>query len=655
MKRRIAKILITIYLIAEASLALLWADEPNNDAHALYGRHDSVEAQLQSLNIYAEQLRHTISEQDSTIKIYKARLDGEHISDSDILAVAEQLVTELQKWIEQDLPFLVSERQERVERLRDMLSSSDSDIAEKIRRIFEAYQIEAEYGFSLNSYRAKLGDDNAKVVEFLHIGRNILIYRTLDNSGKGVWDRYAGNWKSLKFRYGYAIRHAFSIARNSATPRILLLPVQSTQVGDEQVDDSADAVTAKEPIEITAAQQERSLRHPPERTATNAQTRQALESLGQEVAALEIVLKGKKQQVAELQSSYYRRLGHTEELITVIRSTAEALQTMISESFMPLLLPHYRTTLEPLLQNDRTLETAHIKVLQTLFMELYEAQAETGFFNTELILEDGTPIQSEVAHIGPFTLLHDGKLLHYEPSINRAVVVSDVKHTVLLFIASNIPKAADADFIKAPVDLSRGEVLALPATSINLIEHIYEGGWIAYLISMLGVYALILILSKLFMLQSCLNTVRDQKYDSKYQLDNPLGRVLSVGQRNITDTEELEWATEQAVLREIPLLEWGFSTIKVVIIAAPLLGLLGTVLGMIETFQAITTYGAGDPKIMAQGISRALVTTMLGLGFAIPLLLLYNWATTYSKEIRSILEEQSVGLLVAQRRYKVVR
>jgi len=112
-----------------------------------------------------------------------------------------------------------------------------------------------------------------------------------------------------------------------------------------------------------------------------------------------------------------------------------------------------------------------------------------------------------------------------------------------------------------------------------------------------------------------MRAVDKQRYTTEYDTDNPLGRILGIAELS-DNAEEAEWRIEQAVLREIPLLEWGFSTIKVLIIAAPLLGLLGTVLGMIETFQAISLFGTGDPKIMAQGISQALEWCYSGRVFA---------------------------------------
>jgi biopolymer transport protein ExbB len=131
--------------------------------------------------------------------------------------------------------------------------------------------------------------------------------------------------------------------------------------------------------------------------------------------------------------------------------------------------------------------------------------------------------------------------------------------------------------------------------------------------------------------------------------NNPLGRVLSIFEQNRDlDPETLELKLDEIVLRETSKLEAYLWVVKTVSVVAPLLGLLGTVTGMIQTFQAITLFGAGDPKMMAGGISEALVTTMLGLTTAIPLVLLYDLLANNTRRITSVLDEQSAGLVATR-------
>jgi biopolymer transport protein ExbB len=123
--------------------------------------------------------------------------------------------------------------------------------------------------------------------------------------------------------------------------------------------------------------------------------------------------------------------------------------------------------------------------------------------------------------------------------------------------------------------------------------------------------------------------------------------MLAYQQNKGSDIETLQLKLDDAVLKELPKLEGGLNLVKVLAAVAPLMGLLGTVIGMIVTFQAITLFGTGDPKLMAGGISQALVTTVQGLVAAIPLLLLHAFAAGASRRIAQVLEEQSAGFVAA--------
>ena len=131
--------------------------------------------------------------------------------------------------------------------------------------------------------------------------------------------------------------------------------------------------------------------------------------------------------------------------------------------------------------------------------------------------------------------------------------------------------------------------------------------------------------------------------------DNPLGRVLAAfkgdASRIEEDAEVAELRISEAVLREVPKLERFQAFLRLAVAAGPLLGLIGTVIGMIITFQSITESGSSDPKLMAAGIGQAMIATVLGLGIAIPLLFVNTGLAAMSRQIVQILDEQSTGLL----------
>ena len=161
-----------------------------------------------------------------------------------------------------------------------------------------------------------------------------------------------------------------------------------------------------------------------------------------------------------------------------------------------------------------------------------------------------------------------------------------------------------------------------------------------------GAIGLLLALERLVSLTIIKAKVDKQLKSDKFSDNNPLGRIMRVKDTYPdTDTESLELHLTEAILGEVPKLGRNLTIIKIISVVAPLMGLLGTVTGMINTFQAITLFGTGDPKLMAGGISTALVTTVLGLVVAIPMTLLYAMLNTRSKNIVFVLQEQAAGVI----------
>nr|WP_305909766.1 MotA/TolQ/ExbB proton channel family protein [Methylomarinum sp. Ch1-1]MDP4522701.1 MotA/TolQ/ExbB proton channel family protein [Methylomarinum sp. Ch1-1] len=180
----------------------------------------------------------------------------------------------------------------------------------------------------------------------------------------------------------------------------------------------------------------------------------------------------------------------------------------------------------------------------------------------------------------------------------------------------------------------------------NTTERIDQGGIIGYIILFLGAFGLVYAIVRLVMLTLTWRKMQNQVGSDQISEDNPLGRVIAAGeQAGSEDNETLELLLDEAITREVPALEKGQSMIKLLAAVAPLLGLLGTVTGMISTFQSISLFGTGDPKLMASGISQALVTTMLGLCVAIPLLFLHSLVASRSRMLVQILDEQSAGIV----------
>jgi biopolymer transport protein ExbB len=187
--------------------------------------------------------------------------------------------------------------------------------------------------------------------------------------------------------------------------------------------------------------------------------------------------------------------------------------------------------------------------------------------------------------------------------------------------------------------------MALLVQAPDLKERIAQGGWIGFIILGLGAIGLLLAIQRFIFLGIAGRGIAQQQKQTAPSLKNPLGRILSVYSEGMQDIETLSLKLDEAILREIPKIERGLITLAMLAAIAPMLGLLGTVSGMIETFQSITLFGTGDPKLMSGGISQALVTTELGLAVAIPLLLIHSTISSKSNRLVQILDEESAAIV----------
>jgi biopolymer transport protein ExbB len=255
----------------------------------------------------------------------------------------------------------------------------------------------------------------------------------------------------------------------------------------------------------------------------------------------------------------------------------------------------------------------------------------------------------EVVRVGVFNAVADGNFLDWDPSKSRTNLIELARQPSARFqsMAQSLENAAPGEVVDMSVDFSRGQILRAVVQSKSPIERVQEdGGIVGYVIIGVGILGLLLCLWKAIVLYSTGAKINRQLKTETPNKANPLGRVMSIyADSPESDIETLELKLDEAILRESAPLESGLSFIKVLYVVAPLLGLLGTVVGMIATFQMITLFGTGDPRMMAGGISTALVTTVLGLTVAIPLTLLHSFLQGKSKALVQVLEEQAAGII----------
>jgi len=267
-------------------------------------------------------------------------------------------------------------------------------------------------------------------------------------------------------------------------------------------------------------------------------------------------------------------------------------------------------------------------------------------FEAPVIQLDGTEKNESVTRIGVFNAVNENGYLRFDEETGRLIAMTKQPAE-----SSLIDDYLDSNEVSSPLalDPTRGALLGLVLSNPDLIGRIQQGALVGYIIIVLAVIGLALAAWRLSVLLSVRKKVELQIENIEQpNADNPLGRVLLVADESNgahQDQENLELKIDEAILKEVPQLEKAQSMIKLFAGIAPLLGLLGTVTGMIATFQAITNFGTGDPKLMAGGISQALITTVLGLVAAIPLLLSHNVVSSQSKRLIQILDEQAAGLI----------
>ncbi len=370
--------------------------------------------------------------------------------------------------------------------------------------------------------------------------------------------------------------------------------------------------------------------------ATRAYEELRSEKLEERFGANELLL-------AQLEDKHKKRLGALGELFGLVRQTAGDTRGLVASSLVSAEFPGRAEFLEEL---GRSKSMPSIASLEKLWFALLQEMAESGNvtrFRTTVVDSDGRKSERDVIRVGAFNIISDGKYLSFEGG-KLQELGRQPAGTYLDTVASF--ESATSGLARLAIDPSRGSILRVLIETPDAAERVEQGGIVGYTIIALGTLAGILAIVRWMIVFSAARKVAVQKRSNEVLEGNPLGRVLGIYEENRSaEVQTLELKLDEVIMRESSNLERLLWAVKVVSIVAPLMGLLGTVTGMIQTFQAITLFGTGDPKMMASGISEALVTTMLGLFVAIPLVLLHALVSNSSQGVVQVLEEQATGLI----------
>ncbi len=412
------------------------------------------------------------------------------------------------------------------------------------------------------------------------------------------------------------------------------------QVEQGRIKDNQENRQREERFRASRADQQRLLR---DAEATKRAEEQRSERLENEFDANEGTL-------TDLKALYNERLGALKELFGVMQQVAGDARGRFDSSLTNIQYPDRGQFLGDLAKKiGSASQLPSIEEIERLWFELQREMTESGKivrFETPVITEDGTEEIMEIARVGLFNIVSDGKYLDFDANTQAVSELPRQPEQGRFTRSTSDLLNSDDALVRFGLDPTLGGVLKSLVARPNLVERIQQGGLVGYLIIALGVIGLLISLERMVVLGMASRKVTAQLNSSTPSDDNALGRVLRVCDANKSaDTETLELKMSEAIFKETPALNRALLFIKIISVVAPLMGLLGTVTGMIQTFQAITLYGTGDPKLMAGGISQALVTTVLGLTVAIPMVLLHTLVSGRSRRIVQVLQEQSAGIL----------
>ncbi len=347
-----------------------------------------------------------------------------------------------------------------------------------------------------------------------------------------------------------------------------------------------------------------------------------------------------EKQLVELNTRWEQASGDMNEIFAVTRQGASDAVKLLGDSSVQGQYPDRLTALKAMAQDKQVPDRAALALLPATLLQEIRESGRVVQFDGKVLNAQGAASEQALTRVGSFALFDSEGFL--QPSGEGLIPVLGLPAGLLSELTAYQGKEGEA----LPLDPSHGVLLEMQAQAPTFWQQVQQGGQVGAIIVLLAAIGLGIAAVRLWTLSRELTLVRRQLKSGEYHADNALGRVLTVAEQHPElSMETLELRLDEAILQETPRMERGIGMVKVIAAIAPMLGLLGTVTGMIGTFQAITQFGTGDPKIMAGGISMALITTVQGLVAAIPLILAHSLLQSRFTELSNVLEQQVAGIL----------
>lgn len=360
--------------------------------------------------------------------------------------------------------------------------------------------------------------------------------------------------------------------------------------------------------------------------------------------ALRGIYEQNEREVNARDSELNRKMGSLGELHGIVRQVANDLDAIIDTSLVSAQIGDRDTIIDELADSKALPDIDQLSNLWHVALEEMVEAGKVVTFPARIITNEGNELEQNVTRVGIFSAVSNGRFLRYLTEADHLVEPGRQPSERYQLMARELEDSSEG-IIPFPVDPTRGAMLALLIQVPDLHARIQQGGIVGYIIITIGVIGLLMALVRYFTLSRIDSKIKSQMNEEKPG-DNPLGRIMAVYHSNPdVDTETLGLKLDEAILREMPVLQRGLRIIALLAEIALLLGLLGTVTGIIETFQSITLFGTGDPRVMSGGISQALVTTVMGLITSIPLLLMHSLLSSRSNRLIHTLDENSAALV----------
>ncbi|CAM3001978.1 MotA/TolQ/ExbB proton channel family protein [Moritella viscosa] len=375
------------------------------------------------------------------------------------------------------------------------------------------------------------------------------------------------------------------------------------------------------------------------------------QTLQQQMTQLQNTIAGNNKLILAKQKLANSEKSDLDNVFSEFRRASQDLRGQLNKSPLSAILSGRSIQLSPYSEANFEPNLVAIKNLWLLFTEQMVASSKVTTTETQVTMANGSKEMLAVTQIAGFTAFTaQGPLLYQPASESYQLLPSNSADMTARIAAFSQPQDG---FVSTLIDPSAGALLER-ATQVRAWWQVFsDAGVVGGIIVAVGIIGMTIGLFRLLVLTREAKKIELQKQQLNKLTDNPLGRIISVAERHErSNADELARFLDEAILAELPECRKGLGSIAVLATIAPLLGLLGTVAGMIETFQAITAYGNSDPQVLSSGISQALLTTKFGLIAAVPLMLLHSLLTSKSDSILHVIEHQSAGLL-AQRQQRL--